>query len=257
MQFAELQLALEELAPLRLAGGWDNVGLLLEGTRAIRTVGLCVDLTGPVADELLARDVDAIVSYHPPIFGGLKRLTSSTPRSRTLLALIRQGVHVYSPHSALDAARDGMADWLVEAFPGATGVEPIAPDLEDPALGGGRRFALEPTRLDDLAARIRVHLGLSHVRVSGRADQQITSAAVCPGAGGSLFEGLDGVELLLTGEMRHHDVLARQEQGVAVILTDHTNTERGFLPVVAERLVRRTGLAVVVSTVDADPLQVW
>lgn len=246
---------LESIAPLRLAGSWDNVGLLIEGTRSIRRIGLAIDLTGPVAEELLSADVDLIVSYHPPIFGGVKRLTRATPRSRTLLALIRAGVHVYSPHTALDAAEEGMGDWLIE--PLGSSAEPIAPDLLEPSVGAGRKLVLKPRPLGEIAAAYRAHLGLDHVRVAGREDQLIASAAVCPGAGGSLFEGLTGIDLYVTGEMRHHDVLARLEEGSAVLLTDHTNCERGYLPRLAERLREGTGLDVVVSGLDADPLAIW
>lgn len=256
MEITALVAILEELAPLRLAGSWDNVGLLLQGTRPVEHIGLCVDLTGPVASELLDAGVDAIVSYHPPIFNGLKRLTQSDPRSATLLALIRAGVHVYSPHSALDAARDGMADWLVSAFPGPKDVRPIEPDLIEPHLGAGRRFVCDAHTLDQACERVLAHLGLDHVRASGQRGGLIASVAVCPGAGGALFEGLRDVDLLLTGEMRHHDVLACQERGVAVILTDHTHTERGFLPLFGRVLAARTGCTVTVSTTDDDPLRV-
>lgn len=255
LALCEFLARLEAHAPLRLAGSWDNVGLLVQGTGDIARVGLCVDLTGPVAEELLAAEVDAIISYHPPIFAGLSRLVEARPRSRTLLSLIRAGVHVYSPHSALDAAADGMGDWLVEAFPGVRDCAPIAADELDPRLGAGRRFTCAPIALDELVERIRTHLGLAHLRVSGDGSQRVRSAAVCPGAGGSLFEAVHDVDLLLTGEMRHHDVLARREAGVAVVLTDHTNTERGFLPRLGARLAAE-GLEVVVSAVDADPLRV-
>jgi putative NIF3 family GTP cyclohydrolase 1 type 2 len=81
--------------------------------------------------------------------------------------------------------------------------------------------------------------------------------AVCPGAGGSVFEQVDEVDLLVTGEMRHHDVLSRASQGTSVILTDHTNSERGFLASLAKRLTDAClGLEVSVSKVDRDPLQI-
>ena len=40
--------ALEQIAPTGLAGSWDNVGLLVEGTRQVERIGLCIDLTEPV-----------------------------------------------------------------------------------------------------------------------------------------------------------------------------------------------------------------
>ena len=85
----------------------------------------------------------------------------------------------------------------------------------------------------------------------------IESLAVCPGAGGSVFEKLGAVDLLLTGEMRHHDVLARVRQGTHVVLCDHTNTERGFLPVLADELTSRLpGVALHVAAEDKDPLRI-
>ena len=254
---ASLLGVLETLAPLRLAGSWDNVGLLLEGTRPVRRLGLAIDLTGPVVEELLDAEVDVVISYHPPIFAGLKRITSAAPRSRSLLALIRAGVHVYSPHSALDAAAGGMADWLVDGLGPHGSSQPVQPDVQDPALGAGRLASLDrPKPLQELLGPLCAHLGISALRVSGAMDQAIQRVAVCPGAGGSVFESAWDVDLLLTGEMRHHDVLARAEAGIAVILTDHTNTERGYMPIFAERLRKATGLEVVLSTRDADPLVV-
>jgi len=248
---------LATIAPLRLAGDWDNVGLLLEGTREITRIGLTIDLTAAVADELLASECDLIVAYHPPIFRGLKRVTEATPRGATLLRLIRAGVHVYSPHTALDAAAGGMAEWLLEPLGELRDVAPIEPDSVQPEVGSGRRATLvHPTPLSELVPTIRDHLGLDHVRVAVRGHPTITTVAVCPGAGGSVFTALGPTDLLLTGEMRHHDVLARYEAGSAVILTDHTNTERGYLPHLATRLGQRLALPVVISGADRDPLVV-
>jgi putative NIF3 family GTP cyclohydrolase 1 type 2 len=116
----------------------------------------------------------------------------------------------------------------------------------------------EPVTLQQAIERIKGHLCLSQVRVSSpNPELVVSSLAVCPGAGGSLLERVQDADLFLTGEMRHHDVLARRAQGAAVILTDHTNSERAFLPRFAERLrAGCPGLDVSVSRVDADPLQI-
>ena len=63
--------ALERIVPMKLAGDWDNVGLLVEGpaSRRVRRALLTIDLTETVLAEAV-ENVDFIVAYHPPIFGG-------------------------------------------------------------------------------------------------------------------------------------------------------------------------------------------
>ena len=69
-------------------------------------------------------------------------------------------------------------------------------------------------------------------------------------------DGVRKVDLLLTGEMRHHDVLSRVAGGTSVILTDHTNTERGYLPILAKRVQEAVAIDPIVSQIDTDPLRV-
>ncbi|MBN3321513.1 NIF3L protein, partial [Atractosteus spatula] len=58
--------------------------------------------------------------------------------------------------------------------------------------------------------------------------------------------------------MSHHDVLDAVAAGTSVVLCEHTNTERGFLSVLRDRLSARLGpgVTVLVSERDADPLRV-
>ena len=81
---------------------------------------------------------------------------------------------------------------------------------------------------------------------------------VCPGAGESMLSGAvaQGAEVFVTGEMRHHDVLAAIDKGCSVILAGHTNTERGYLPVLAEKIRAAEGaLDVRVSEADRWPFE--
>ena len=264
---------LEALLPLEHAAAWDNVGLLLEppvaesAARPVRAILLTIDLTEPVLDEALGAGADLIVAYHPPIFAGLRSLTLADPRQRTLLRAIHRGVAVYSPHTAGDAAPGGVTDWLASGLgPLATSapIEPArGPSGPLPDTGAGRTVTLgTPTSLDVIVERIKHHLGLERVRVAAssrhRAGAPIERCAVCPGSGGSLFEALTGIDLYLTGELRHHDVLAKVEAGSSVLLTDHTNCERGYLPVLAARLSERLGdvVSIGVARSDRDPLSV-
>lgn len=373
---ADLVSALGRIAPLSLAESWDNVGLILgDPTAALAGPALLtIDLSEAVADEAVRRKAGAVVAYHPPIFSPVKRLTASTPIGRSLLRLAGSGVAVYSPHTALDAAEGGVADWLLSLVcPNADGRRAIAPhgrrggggdefkvtvfvpteppDVIDrvrgamsaagagiigaysscsfavpgvgtflageganpsvgevggleyvtelrlemvcasralaPALDAMRRehpyeepafdvIRLEPRpdwrvgagriaapgeSLTAQAAALRLKKalpGTASVQLAQAADKPITRVAAVPGSGGSLApEAIAlGCDLFITGEMKHHEVLACVNAGCSVLLGGHTETERGYLPQLAHRLTEAgQGIAAQVSQADVSPLQ--
>lgn len=111
---------LKDYAPLYLADqSWDNVGLLVEPSSdnpLIETILFTNDLTEPVLDEAIEQQAQLIVSYHPPIFSPLKRLTQNNWKERIILKCIKHGISVYSPHTSWDAVDDGVNQWLTSAF---------------------------------------------------------------------------------------------------------------------------------------------
>lgn len=129
-------------------------------------------------------------------------------------------------------------------------------------VGCGRIVTLhQPITLDQLLVRVKDHLGLQHLRLAvpsdGGKEKLVERVAVCAGSGGKLLSGV-AADVYLTGEMSHHDVLAAVGSGHAVILCEHSNTERGFLHQLQPRLRSLLGGSVLVevSSVDADPLKV-
>ncbi|MFM8409191.1 MAG: Nif3-like dinuclear metal center hexameric protein [Alphaproteobacteria bacterium] len=367
----DLVRAMEAIAPLRHAASWDNVGLLLGDAGApLSSVLLAIDLTAAVADEARDRGASAVVANHPPIFRPRKSLTSADPAGRALLSLARAGIAVHSPHTALDAAPGGLADWLVGGLGAgqASPIEPVADlpaeeavkivtmvpedsvvalreamaragagrigeydlcsfelrgegtfrgsDASSPAVGrrgvfecvpevrlemvcgraslaaalsalrgahpyeeppievhgleprpradagAGRLLRLDaPVRLGELVERAKRRLGVEHLLVAAPRglDAEVRAVGACPGAGGELFgaASAQGADAYLTGEMRHHDVLAASEAGRAVLLAGHVNTERPFLPELAARLrAALDGVSVAVSEADRWPLRI-
>jgi dinuclear metal center YbgI/SA1388 family protein len=113
MQLEELVCALDEIAPVRNAEAWDNVGLLVgDRTQAVSRVLLTFDYTDEVAEEARRARCDAVVSYHPPIFDAIKRVTGPG----LIYDAIRRGVAIYSPHTALDVVEGGTNDMLADVL---------------------------------------------------------------------------------------------------------------------------------------------
>lgn len=118
-----------------------------------------------------------------------------------------------------------------------------------------------PTPLSEVLRGVKAKLKLEHVRLarpSGKADPLVTTAAACAGSGGGVLEG-GQADLLLTGEMSHHQVLDAVSRGSAVILCEHSNTERGYLQGKYRELVEQAvqgAVAVTVAKTDKDPLEI-
>ncbi|TVY40213.1 Protein NIF3-like protein [Lachnellula occidentalis] len=252
--------AMRKLYPEKLAdSSFDNTGLLLEAPyrpgHLQNSALLTVDLTRAVADEAIARKDSIIIAYHPIIFRPLKALTQSNTQQSTLLRLAQEGVSVYSPHTALDAAENGLNDFLVTCLTAekptadgnSTGLSKVHHDssvltpvkdapqgFESAGYGRIVRFHT-PQTLGDIIARITFQLKLSCVSVATpqsiptekRNQIKISSVGICAGSG-SMLNGLD-VDLLFTGELSHHEALAAIEKGKCVITTFHSNSERRFL----------------------------
>ena len=131
-----------------------------------------------------------------------------------------------------------------------------------PNTGAGRRLMLDsPVTLEEAVTRTKKHLGLDHFRLALGNDRnlesKIKSIAVCAGSGASVLRGCRA-DLLVTGEMSHHEVLDFVHKGISVILTEHSNCERGYLRLVKEKLVKALGeeVTILVSKKDRDPLQI-
>lgn len=135
----------------------------------------------------------------------------------------------------------------------------------DRRVGTGRRITLDRSAtLRELAERLKRHIGVSAVQVAAAPGVDLDSTrldrlAVVPGSGGDLaaLALADNCQVYITGEMKHHELLATLGAGMSVILGGHTNTERGYLPLLAARLARELpGLHLGVSTLDKDPLTI-
>jgi len=129
MKVKDIAEKIEKLVPLRLALDWDNVGLLIgDAERQVKNVLLTIDITNEVLSEARKLKTDLIISYHPVIWDGLKRITSAGAGSM-VFELIRSNIAVFSVHTALDIVEGGVNDDLAEIV-GISDGKPIGDFVE-------------------------------------------------------------------------------------------------------------------------------
>ena len=113
MKISQIAAAIEKYAPRENAFEWDNVGLMLGDADAECTgVLVCLDCTFAVALQARDEGCNLIVSHHPFIFKPMDRLTLDDPKAKMVRFLFRNNIAVYSAHTNLDIADEGLAHTL-------------------------------------------------------------------------------------------------------------------------------------------------
>ncbi len=104
---------LEDLAPLAYAEDFDNVGLLVgDKTQKVTGILVTLDTLETVVDEAIQENCNLIVSFHPIIFKGLKKLTGKNYVERVVMKAIKHDIAIFSIHTALDNALQGVNDMI-------------------------------------------------------------------------------------------------------------------------------------------------
>lgn len=138
-------------------------------------------------------------------------------------------------------------------------IYPLASEPFTQQQGMGRILTLDkPLSLNVCIARLKKHLGVKTLDIARATESKktvIKKIGLCAGAGGSLLGPAGDIDLFITGEMRHHDVLAAVDQGTSVLLAGHTQTERPFLPRLKEMLIKEGAQKIdwIISDADAPP----
>jgi len=228
MLVRDLVRTIDESIDLTRAASWDQVGLQIGDPRAdVGQVGVCHELTPMSVDAVIAEGIDTVVAYHPLLFSPTTSFVDGPNATGRALRLAVAGVSVIVVHTAFDSTQGGMAD----ALAATVGIdEPVGFGCEDddPRRCIGRIGSIQPISLGELASKVATWLG-NTVRTSGEAGTMIRNVAVAPGSGGSFVSAALSADVLITGDVKHHEAAMAAENGLAIIDAGHIPTERpGF-----------------------------
>ena len=97
MKVKDIANLIESFAPLSIQENWDNSGLCIGSPEAeVHSVLLGLDCTNELVDEAIACGADMIVTHHPLIFSGLKKISPDDPIGETVMKAIAAGISIYA-----------------------------------------------------------------------------------------------------------------------------------------------------------------
>ena len=206
---------LNEIAPFNTAEEWDNCGLNIGSFDSeVKKIYLSLDVTSEVIDVAKSFGADLIITHHPLLFAPVSEIHGDS----LVYKAVASGMSFIAAHTCLDKAECGVNHCLAEKI----SVQNIKTSSENPFLKYGE---IEPCSAEDFAKKIKAVLGGAVSFTDS--GETIKVVAMCSGGGGDMVAEAKeiGADAFLTGEAKHHEMLASKELGISLFAAGHYETE--------------------------------
>jgi len=231
MRAGDIAAAIEQFAPLSIQESWDNSGLCIGSPeKEVHGVLVGFDCTPDLIDEALQKGCDMVVTHHPLIFHGIKRIQDGDPVSDAIVKAIRGGVAVYAAHTTADKVLTGVSGAMARRL----GLRDIAILEDEGGFGLGAVGTLErPLDGEEAVALVKERFGLKLLRCSAPVDG-ISRVALCGGSGASEIGAARsaGAQLYISADISYHHFFT--PEGFMIMDIGHFESEVEIVTILSE-----------------------
>jgi dinuclear metal center YbgI/SA1388 family protein len=221
MQIQKIYDFLNELSPFELQESWDNSGLLVGSlSDEVDKIYISLDLESDFIDKIEPNSL--VITHHPLIFKGLKKVNQTKYPSNILHKMIKKNISLISMHTNFDKTHLnryvatkvlGYSDIKCEEFICYFDVQ---------------------SDFESFALHVKQKLGLEVLRCTIAKDF-VRNAALTTGSGGDLI-GEVKADCFLSGDLKYHQALEAKENGLNLIDIGHFESESYFSACLGENL---------------------
>jgi dinuclear metal center YbgI/SA1388 family protein len=217
---------INSIAPYDTQDEWDNSGHLVGDFRQeVKKVVMALDATKEVCTFAKEIKADLVLTHHPIIFGGIKNVKSNS----AVYILANSGISHICAHTNFDKAVEGINDNLAKIL-GLNNCHKLDDGF---TVVGELEFQMS---MDDFAQMVSDRLSVSGIRYTDT-DKMIKKVSVCGGAGGEFVQSAcANSDCYVTGDLKYHELLDAQQEGLAVISAGHFETENEPFLMLKEKL---------------------
>ena len=215
---------IEGFAPLSIQEKWDNSGLCIGSPDSrVSSILLGLDCTPELVDEAVECGADMIVTHHPLIFSGLKKISPDDKVGSAVIKAISNGISIYAAHTNADKVLSGVSGAMASRM-GLENVEILDEDGDGTGLGVVGNLP-EPMSAEEVIAMVKSKFSLKAMRTSRPLTEKISRVAVCGGSGGSLIGAAvrSGAQLYVSGDISYHNFFT--EDGFMIMDIGHYESE--------------------------------
>ena len=215
---------IEEFAPLSIQEKWDNSGLCIGSPDAdVTSVLIGLDCTPELVNEAVECGADMIVTHHPLIFSGLKKISPEDQVGAAVIKAISNGISIYAAHTSADKVIAGVSGAMAAKL-GLENVRILDEDGEGTGLGVVGDLP-EPLTAAEAVSLVKDRFALKAMRTSRPVEGRISRVAMCGGSGGSLIGAAmaSGAQMYISGDISYHNFFTKD--GFMIMDIGHYESE--------------------------------
>ena len=212
MRVGDVIRVIEEFAPLGIQEKWDNSGLCIGSPDdEVSSVLIGLDCTPELVDEAVSCGADMIVTHHPLIFSGLKKISPDDQVGAAVIKAVKNGIAIYAAHTSADKVLAGVSGAMAARL-GLESVRILDEDGEGTGLGVVGDLP-EPLTAAEAMVLVKERFGLKAMRTSKPVEGMISRVAMCGGSGGSLIGAAiaSGAQLYISGDISYHNFFTKDD----------------------------------------------
>lgn len=204
---------LNKLSPFSYQEKWDNAGLIVGSfDNEIEKIYISIDLDEELIDEV--ENNSLIITHHPLIFSGLKRVNYDSYSTKLLQKLIKKDISLISMHTNIDKTH--LNKYVVSEILG------FKIENTDEFIS----YANVNMNFNDLVKHVSDKLNLKTTKAV-KCNDFIKNVAIVTGSGMSLI-GEVKADCFLTGDIKYHDAMEAKARAISLIDIRHYESERHF-----------------------------
>jgi len=246
MLVQELLDYMHTIAPNHFQESYDNSGLLVGNSGdKIKGVLISLDVTEEILEEAIQIGANVIVSHHPIIFSGLKRLTNSNYIQRIVQKAIKNDINLFAIHTNLDNVYKNGVNTYISKRLGLINVEILKPKPDiiyfDKPIGAGVIGFLE-NETDEMVflSHLKEKMGVNCIKYTRLLEKPIKKVAICGGSGRFLLNDaiLQQADIFITSDFKYHEFFDADNQ---IVIADigHFESEQFTIKLLHEIMTNK------------------